>query len=90
MVNEKYKETMFESLIRQYVENGTFNSQNIFNDDYLKPQFYKYVKSLEEENMKLKEKLNVFKDMKSDMCSTKDVSLNMYLNALLIKYGEIV
>lgn len=34
-------------LIRQDVEHGTFSPQNIFNDEYLTPQFYTYAKQLE-------------------------------------------
>ncbi len=58
-MTEKYKESKLESLIRQDVENGTFHAQNIFSDEYLKPQFYKYVKKLEVE----KEELRKDKDL---------------------------
>lgn len=52
-LEESYEETVFESLIRQDVENGTFHAQNIFNPEYLKPLSYKYVKGLEKENADL-------------------------------------
>lgn len=41
-------------LIRQDVEHGTFSPRNIFNDEYLTPQFYTYAKQLEEQIDKMK------------------------------------
>lgn len=41
-------------LIRQDVEHGTFSPRNIFNAEYLTPQFYTYAKQLEEQIEKLR------------------------------------
>lgn len=43
-----------DHLIRQDVEHGTFSPRNIFNDEYLTPQFYTYAKQLEEQIEKMK------------------------------------
>lgn len=49
------EETKLDKLIREDVEHGTFHAQNIFNEDYLKPQFYIYAKKIESMLEKLKD-----------------------------------
>lgn len=43
-----------DCLIRQDVEHGTFSPRNIFNDEYLTPQFYTYAKQLEAQIERMK------------------------------------
>ena len=43
--------------IRYDVEHDLFHSQNVFNDEYIKPTFIEYVQKLEKENAELKMKI---------------------------------
>lgn len=62
-------------LIRQDIEHGTFSPRNIFNDEYLTPQFYTYAKQLEEQIEKMKNCINckyktrVFNSPKREPCN---------------------
>lgn len=45
--------------IRYDVEHDLFHTQNVFNDEYIKPTFVEYVQKIETENAELKKGLSV-------------------------------
>lgn len=88
-LEESYEVTVFESLIRQDVENGTFHAQNIFNPEYLKPLSYKYVKGLEKENAELKAQIPQWHDLRKNPNDLPKETGEYFTNIGLLYYDKL-